>query len=98
MNAGRLLGLEDASQGERALFFVTMGVMLSLGAVGFLRPSALSSALTGAKDWILVYFGWWFILLGFVLLVAATAFTVSRYGRIRIGGPDAEPENVSDDD
>ncbi|AGB32174.1 BCCT transporter [Natrinema pellirubrum DSM 15624] len=92
MNVGRLLGLEDASRGEMALFFVTMGVMLSLGIVGFLRPSALSSALIGAKSWVLVYFGWWFILLGFVLLVAATAFTASRYGRIRIGGPDAEPE------
>ncbi len=92
MNASELFGLEEASRAERALFVVTMGVMLSLGAIGFLRPSALSSALTGAKGWILTYFGWWFILLGFVLLVAVFAFTVSRYGRLRIGGPDAEPE------
>ncbi|QRV15270.1 BCCT family transporter [Haloterrigena salifodinae] len=92
MNAAELLGLEEASWPERALFAVTMGVMLSLGAVGFLRPAAMSSALTGAKGWVLTYFGWWFILLGFVLLVAVFAFTVSRYGRLRIGGPDAEPE------
>ena len=92
MNAGKLLGLEDASRAERALFFVTMGVMLSLGGFGFFRPSLLSSVLTGAKGWILSYFGWWFILLGFVLLISVFAFTVSRYGRLRIGGPDAEPE------
>ncbi|WP_408958704.1 BCCT family transporter [Natrinema sp. 74] len=92
MNIARLFGLEEASRAERALFVVTMGVMLSLGAVGFLRPSALSSALTGAKSWILTYFGWWFILLGFILLVTVFAFTLSRYGRLRIGGPDAEPE------
>ncbi|WP_336037493.1 BCCT family transporter [Halobacterium yunchengense] len=87
-----VLGLEDATWPERALFFVTMAAMAALAAVGFLRPSLLSSALNGAFDWVLRYFGWWFILLGFVLLILVLGVTFSRYGRLRIGGPDAEPE------
>lgn len=87
-----VLGLEDATWPERGLFFVTMAAMLALAAVGFARPAALSDALGGAFDWVLRYFGWWFILLGFVLLVLVLAVTFSRYGRLRIGGPDAEPE------
>ena len=92
MNGAKLFGLEEASWAERGLFVVTMSVMLALGGVGLARPSLLSRALTGAKGWILTYFGWWFILLGFVLLAAVIAFTASQYGRLRIGGPDAEPE------
>jgi len=87
-----VLGLEDATWPERGLFGVTMAAMLALAAVGFLRPARLSRALNGAFDWVLTYFGWWFILLGFVLLVLVLAVTFSRYGRLRIGGPDAEPE------
>ncbi|WP_232688599.1 BCCT family transporter [Halobacterium zhouii] len=86
------LGLEEASWSERALFFVTMAAMLSLAVVGFTRPTVLSSVLNGAFDWVLRYFGWWFILLGFVLLVFVLGVTFSRYGRLRIGGPDAKPE------
>ena len=87
-----VLGLEDATWPERALFFVTMAAMFTLASVGLLRPELLSEALNGAFDWVLRYFGWWFILLGFILLLLVLGVTVSRYGRLRIGGPDAEPE------
>ncbi|WP_254536001.1 BCCT family transporter [Halomarina litorea] len=87
-----VLGLEDSSWPERGLFGVAMAVMLALGAFGFLNPSGLSSLLTGSKTAVLTNFGWWFILLGFVLLLVVLALTFSRYGRLRIGGPDAEPE------
>jgi choline-glycine betaine transporter len=87
-----LLGLEDATWPERGLFAVTVAIMAAIATAGFLRPARLSEVLNGAFDWVLAYFGWWFILLGFVLLVLVLAVTFSRYGRLRIGGPDAEPE------
>lgn len=87
-----LLGLEDTTWPNRALFFVTMSAMLALAAVGFVRPTQLSNALNGASTWVLNYFGWWFTLLGFLLLLFVIGFTFSRYGRLRIGGPDAEPD------
>ncbi len=87
-----VLGLEETSWSERILFGVTMAVMLALGGVGLLAPKFLSDTLTDAQDWILTYFEWWFILLGFVLLIGVVLLMISKYGRIRIGGPDAEPE------
>nr|WP_233738219.1 BCCT family transporter [Halocatena pleomorpha] len=69
-----------------------MTIMLALGGVGLVAPAFLSSALTATQSWILTYFEWWFILLGFVLLIGTVLFMVSKYGQIRIGGPDTEPE------
>lgn len=92
MNPWYLLGLEEAAWSEKVMFFVAMGVMLTLGGFGLLNPSLMSSTLTHAKTWVLSYFGWWFILLGFVLLLVVLALTFSEYGTLRIGGPDAEPE------
>lgn len=85
-------GLEETSWSEKVLFFITMSAILALGVIGFLDPSLLSNTLTGASDWVLNYFGWWFILLGFILLIAVFLLIFSEYGKLRIGGPDAEPE------
>ncbi|AFK21208.1 BCCT family transporter (plasmid) [Haloferax mediterranei ATCC 33500] len=92
MKTWYLLGLEEASWPEKLMFVVAMSVMLALGGFGFLKPSVLSSTLIGAKTWVLNYFGWWFILLGFVLLIVVLLLVFSQYGKLRIGGPDAEPE------
>ncbi|RRJ28426.1 BCCT family transporter [Halocatena pleomorpha] len=92
MGSWYILGLEGTSRSERVLFGVTMTIMLALGGVGLVAPAFLSSALTATQSWILTYFEWWFILLGFVLLIGTVLFMVSKYGQIRIGGPDTEPE------
>lgn len=86
------LGLEDTGAYEKGLFFITAGLMVGLAFVGISNPDLLSSKLNSAFDWVLHYFGWWFLLLGTVLLVFALFMAFSRYGNIRIGGPDAEPE------
>lgn len=92
MGSWYLLGLEETSISERVLFGVTMAVMLTLGTVGLLAPDRLSTILTNTQSWILTYFEWWFILLGFVLLIGTVLLMISKYGKIRIGGPDTEPE------
>jgi choline/glycine/proline betaine transport protein len=45
-----------------------------------------------ALDSITVNFGWFLILGANVLIIAALVFAFSRFGTIRIGGPDAKPE------
>lgn len=42
--------------------------------------------------WISSSFGWFFILSANIFIVAALFFAFSRFGRIRIGGQDAQPE------
>ncbi|MFB6078378.1 MAG: BCCT family transporter [Halarchaeum sp.] len=88
----RVFGLEDADTAEVGLFAVAMGVLLALAVVGLLDPALLSATMNGAFDWVLTWFGWWFLLLGFVLLVLVTALTASKYGKLRIGGQDATPD------
>ena len=87
-----LLGLEDTNRSEKSLFFLSIGLVLGLATVGIVSPQLLNSVMTGAYDFVLNYFGWWFILLSVVLTVAMVTFSFSRYGRLRIGGQDAEPE------
>jgi glycine betaine transporter len=92
MNSWYTFGLEDADRAEIGLFFVTVALLLALVVVGITRPELLVTTLNGAYAWVMHYFGWWFMLLGAVLFVFALFMAFSRYGKIRIGGEDAEPE------
>ncbi|WP_330632383.1 BCCT family transporter [Halocatena halophila] len=92
MKPGYLFGIEDSDWYVRLLFGCTMAIMVGLGGFGLAYPGRMSRALTTGKAWVLTNFGWWFILLGFVLLVAVVAFVISPYGTIRIGGPETTPE------
>ncbi|EMA52780.1 MULTISPECIES: BCCT family transporter [Halococcus] len=92
MDLWHVFGLDEADWGETGLFFVTIGVLVALVTVGLVNPTLLTSTLNGAYDWVLHNFGWWFMLLGGVMIVFGLFMTLSRYGKIRIGGEDAEPE------
>jgi len=86
------LGLEDASAAERVLFVATAAFAVTLTVAGIRYPEAVGRTLAGSFSFVLEHFGWWFILLSFLLSAGITAFCLSRYGRRRIGGPDADPE------
>lgn len=90
--ATHILGLDNASSGELALFTLTAALSIVLAIGGILYPDTVGAAFSSSFDFVLTYFGWWFILLSFLLTGGLTAFCLSRYGRIRIGGPDTEPE------
>lgn len=92
MRFWHIFGLERADSDEKLLFFITGGLLLALAVVGIVNPQGLNGTLNGAFGWVLTYFGWWFMLLGFILLAFSTFMVFSRYGNIRIGGQDAEPE------
>ena len=47
---------------------------------------------SGMLGWISGTFGWFFILAANIFIIAALFFAFSRFGRIRIGGSDAQPE------
>ncbi|WP_248896607.1 BCCT family transporter [Haloplanus halobius] len=85
------IGLADATRSEVALFGVPALLSIGLAAAGIRYPAAVGDAFSRSFDLVLNYFGWWFILLSFLLTVGLTAFSLSRYGHLRIGGPDATP-------
>ncbi|MFC6904560.1 BCCT family transporter [Halalkalicoccus tibetensis] len=85
-------GLEGTDRETKGFFFGTITALAALIVVGLLYPSLLETTLNTAFDWVLFNFGWWFMLLGAVLVVFTFFMAFSRYGRIRIGGEDVEPE------
>ncbi len=55
-----------------------------------------SKTVNGANDWILCYFGWLFSLCAFLavilcIVICISGFWETGFGRIRIGGKDAQP-------
>lgn len=92
MTLWKLFGLENAETNEKLLFFLTGAGLIALGTIGIASPQWFNDAMLGAYDWVLHNFGWWFMLLGFALLMFSAFMAFSRYGKIRIGGEDATPE------
>ncbi len=92
MDLWHVFGLEGTDRNTKGFFFGTISALALLVLVGLLFPQLLEGTLNGAFDWVLYHFGWWFMSLGFVLVVFTFFMAFSRYGRIRIGGEDARPE------
>ncbi|KAA9004779.1 BCCT family transporter [Histidinibacterium aquaticum] len=77
---------------DPVIFFVSAAFMVVFALALVIAPDAIGNAFTAGRAWIVTNLGWFFILgvnvwLGFLIWVAA-----SRYGHIRLGGRDAEPE------
>ncbi len=58
----------------------------------FLAPTSSADVLGSILDWVNNTWGWYFILSGNVFIIACAYFAFSRFGKIRIGGPNALPE------
>jgi choline-glycine betaine transporter len=86
------LGLDDATTAERVLFVATAAFAVVLSVAGIRYPDAVGRTLAASFSFVLEHFGWWFILLSFLLSAGVTVFCLSRHGHRRIGGPDADPE------
>ena len=70
----------------------TGGLLLVFLLWVFLAPSSSAETLGGILDWVNNTWGWYFILMGNIFIIACAFFAFSRFGKIRIGGPDALPE------
>lgn len=88
----RLLGIDSATNKERSLFFLSIGIVLLLAIVGIIYPSTLNDTMNSAFDFVLEYFGWWFIISTFALTILMVWLCVSKYSNVKIGGQDSEPE------
>lgn len=91
-NISHYLGLENTDRAEKLLFVVTALFTLALSAAGVLYPNAVGKTLNDSFTFVITYFNWWFILLSLIIVVFLIGFALSKYGRLRIGGEDAEPE------
>ncbi|MFE2478360.1 BCCT family transporter [Streptomyces sp. NPDC059389] len=91
--------LEDArpQQGPEPapdLAVVTIGVIAVLAVVAWaaLGKDSFDTASSTALAWVLANFAWLFVIAADVFLVMCVVLAISRFGRIRLGADDSEPE------
>ncbi len=77
---------------DRIVFGVAAALALAFLLWGALNPEGMGTNVTTARDWVIDSFGWLFVLTsaGFVVFSLYLAF--SKYGHVKLGPDDAEPE------
>ncbi|MFD7395480.1 BCCT family transporter [Streptomyces virginiae] len=73
---------------------VTVGVLAVLAVVAWaaLGKDSFDTASATALSWVLGNFAWLFVIAADVFLVMCVVLAISRFGRIRLGADDSEPE------
>jgi choline/glycine/proline betaine transport protein len=72
--------------------FWSAGIVLALLAITLIFREPMEGFFIGLRDGINASFGWFYILSANIFVLAGLFFAFSRFGKIRIGGPDARPE------
>ncbi|MBA3309536.1 MAG: BCCT family transporter [Nocardioidaceae bacterium] len=93
---------EDSSVEERedkgrlaqfgAVFYITVGISVAFVLAGVLFTKSFGSALTTIVEWIIIDLGWFYLLVTTFFLVFVLFLAFSKYGKLRLGGPDEKPE------
>lgn len=75
-----------------AVFWPSLIVVGAFALFGILAPDAAGAVLETVQNWIVSTFGWWYMLViaAFIVFVLVVGF--SKYGKIKLGGPNDKPE------
>ena len=77
---------------DKVVFGVAASAVLAFVVWGALAPDAMGEATTNALTWLEKSFGWLFVLTTAAFVVFSAYLGLSRYGNIKLGPDDAEPE------
>ncbi|MFJ7909307.1 BCCT family transporter [Kitasatospora sp. NPDC096204] len=77
---------------DRAVFGIGAVLVLAVVAWGIFAEDSLGRTSDTALGWVLHNFGWLFVVAADVFLVLSVLLAFSRFGRIRLGRDDDEPE------
>ncbi|MGK5627660.1 BCCT family transporter [Streptomyces sp. URMC 123] len=77
---------------DRAVVAIGMAAVLGVVAWAALAKDSFSDISKSALRWVLSNFGWLFVVAADAFLVLCVVIALSRFGRIRLGRDDAEPE------
>ncbi|WP_329125244.1 BCCT family transporter [Streptomyces sp. NBC_01465] len=86
--------IEDPDSDSPDLTLVTIGVLAVVAVVAWaaLGKDSFDDASSSALTWVLSNFAWLFVTAADLFLVLCVVLALSRYGRIRLGADDSEPE------
>jgi len=74
------------------VFYVTVGISLVFVLAGVLLTKPFNKALATTVGWIIESLGWFYLLVTAFFLVFVLFLAFSKYGKLRLGGPDEKPE------
>lgn len=77
---------------EPPVFLGAAAIVVAFVLFGALASELAAEVFSSIQAWIVEHFGWFYILTATSLLVFVLWLLCSRFGRIRLGGPDAKPE------
>jgi len=83
---------DERSSRLTTVFWITIGLTVAFVAFGVFLTDPFAKALRQASGLVIESLGWAFLLLTTGFLVFALYLAFSRYGKIRLGGPDEKPE------
>ncbi len=99
------LGVTDPSKTEEArqdrhlegkldwlVFGITSLIVVAFIIWGFASQASLAASASTAQSWVIVHFGWFFVLTSTVFVVFVLWLAASRYGRIPLGCDGEVPE------
>lgn len=75
-----------------AVFVVSLSVTLLIVLWGIFAPDNFSAAANSVFNFLIENFGWLYIWAMFIFVVFAVGLAISRYGKIKLGDDDSEPE------
>lgn len=74
------------------VFFVASGLLVLFVAGTLLFQDQANEVFSNTLSFVSSTFGWFYILAANIFLIVMVVFAFSRFGRIKLGGPEAEPE------
>ncbi|AOT71606.1 glycine betaine uptake BCCT transporter [Geosporobacter ferrireducens] len=79
-------------QKDQKVFFISLFVVFSIVLWGILDSEGFGRASAGVFNFLVDKFGWFYLLSMFSFVVFSVVLAFSKYGRIRLGPDDSEPE------
>lgn len=77
---------------SNVVFTVSAIFILVCVIFGIVAPNLFSDVATSLFSLTTDYFGWFYLLSVFIIVVFLIVLAISKYGKIRLGGKDAKPE------
>ncbi|KGA95567.1 glycine/betaine ABC transporter [Alkalihalobacillus alcalophilus ATCC 27647 = CGMCC 1.3604] len=74
------------------LYVSVIGVVLFV-TWGIISPSHLGATANTALDWIIVNFGWFYMLMASLFVIFGLVIAISPFGKLRLGKEDDRPEH-----
>jgi glycine betaine transporter len=91
-DAGGALRDDSGLPVDRVVFGVAAVLATAFVVVGAVWPEGMSERTTSALTWITTNFGWLFVLTSAAFVAFSVYLAVTRYGNIKLGPDDSEPE------